>query len=71
METKLLSLTYYSNKYTPNKALEKVAEKGRTDLVEFFIEKGANDWNKGMEVAARGGHKELVDFFKKKRRFEL
>jgi hypothetical protein len=58
-----LILTYYSNKYTPNKAMEKVAEKGRIDLVDFFIEKGADDWNWGMRGAARGGHKELVDFF--------
>ena len=36
---------------------------GHKELVEFFIEKGANMWNRGMMYAAEGGHKELVDFF--------
>ena len=39
------------------------AECGHKELVEFFIEYGANDWNYGMYCAAQGGHKELVDFF--------
>ena len=36
---------------------------GHKDLVEFFISKGANDWNWGMRGAAEGGHQDLVDFF--------
>jgi len=36
---------------------------GHLELVEFFIEMGANDWNSGMTGAARGRHKELVKFF--------
>jgi hypothetical protein len=38
-------------------------EGGHKELVDFFIEKGANDWDDGMYGAAEGGHKELVDFF--------
>jgi hypothetical protein len=60
-----LALVYYSDKYTPNKAMEKLAEKGMKyiNLIDFFIEKGANNWNLGMCGAAEGGHKELIDFF--------
>jgi hypothetical protein len=60
-----LALVYYSDKYTPNKAMKKLAKKGvkYKNLIDFFIEKGANLWNMGMYGAARGGHKELVDFF--------
>ena len=36
---------------------------GHKDLVEYFISKGANDWNWGMDRAAQGGHKDLVEFF--------
>ncbi len=42
------------------------AEGGHKDFVEFFIKKGANNWNWGMGSAALGGHKDLVEFFKKK-----
>ncbi len=31
--------------------------------VDFFIEKGADNWNRGMGGAARGGQRDLVDFF--------
>jgi hypothetical protein len=58
-----LALVYYSNKYVPNEAMKKVAEKGDKDLVEFFIQKGAKNWNWGMGGAALGGHRDLVDFF--------
>lgn len=39
------------------------ARKGCKDLVEYFIKKGANNWNRGMEGAAEGGYRDLVDFF--------
>ena len=39
------------------------AFEGHKDLVDFFISKGANDWDWGMFSAAEGGHKDLVDFF--------
>ena len=42
------------------------AECGHKELVEFFIEYGANDWNYGMCISAQGGNKELVDLFIKK-----
>ena len=49
-----------------NKGMHGAAKGGHKDLVDFFIEKGANDWNSGMRGAANGGHKDLVDFFIKK-----
>ena len=36
---------------------------GHKDLVDFFIEKGANNWNGALRGASEGGHKYLVDFF--------
>ena len=39
---------------------------GHLHLIEFFISKGANDWDWGMAEAAFGGHKELIDFFQQK-----
>jgi len=39
------------------------AESGHRDLVDFFIAKGADDWNEGMRKAVIGGHRDLVDFF--------
>ena len=39
------------------------AEGGRKDLVEFFIKKGAKNWDWGMIGAAVGCHKKFVDFF--------
>lgn len=35
----------------------------RRDLVDYFIENGANNWNTAFEYAARSGHLDLVDFF--------
>jgi len=58
-----LALVYYLNVYGIYKALEKVAKKGDKDLVDFFIQKGAWNWNWGMFGAAEGGHRDLVEFF--------
>jgi len=60
-----LALVYYSNKYFPDKRLRKLSKGGmkNIDLIQFFIQKGANKWNWGMYGAARGGHKDLVQFF--------
>ena len=44
------------------------AEGGHQDLVDFFIQLGANDWNWGMYGASLGGHWALADFFTEKRR---
>ena len=41
---------------------------GHKDLVEFFISKGADNWNLGMQSAALGGHKDLIEFFQKMER---
>ncbi len=40
--------------------LNRSAKSGNISLVEYFIDKGANNWNWGMEGAA---HKDLVEFF--------
>ena len=50
----------------PNKGLEQAAKDGDLDLVYFFIEKGADEWDEGMRCAASGGHMDLVKFFKNK-----
>jgi hypothetical protein len=42
------------------------AEGGHKELVDFFIEKGADNWNLGMEGSIEGGHRELVNFFQNK-----
>jgi hypothetical protein len=34
-----------------------------THRAEFFVNKGADDWNWGMYGAAGGGHLDLVEFF--------
>ena len=39
---------------------------GHKDLVEFFVEKGADDWDWAMEHAIRKGHEDLQKFFIKK-----
>jgi hypothetical protein len=41
-----LALVYYSDKYIPNEAMGKLAEKGMKfiNFIDFFIEKGAKNW---------------------------
>jgi len=39
-------------------------EGGHLHLVEFFISKGASDWNRAMVFAAKGGQFHLVEFLK-------
>jgi hypothetical protein len=46
-----------------NKAMFYAAYGGCKNLVDYFISKGACDWNWGMRCAAEGGYKELVDYF--------
>ena len=36
---------------------------GNKDLVDFFIGKGANNWNVGIKIAVYGNCKELVELF--------
>jgi hypothetical protein len=60
-----LAIVYYLSlaKDDVNKAMEYAAEKGHRDFIDFFIFKGANNWDKGMYGAAKGGHIGLVHFF--------
>ena len=61
--TKLDELGY---KYDVNRSMKSASQGGYTDflaVVDFFIEKGADDWDSGMGGATKGGHKDLIDFF--------
>lgn len=42
------------------------AKGGHQDLVEFFIVKGANNWDWGIRFASRGGHRCMVKFLEAK-----
>ena len=46
-----------------DEAMYYAAEGGSLDLVKFFIDKGANNWDFGMYGAAQGGSLDLVKFF--------
>ena len=46
-----------------NEAMKYAAQGGSLDLVKFFIDKGAKNWDYGMEGAAQGGSLDLVKFF--------
>ena len=47
----------------PNDGRQQAAKDGDTDLIHFFIQKGAYLWDFGMRDAAQGGHTDLVHFF--------
>ena len=49
--------------YIYDQAMKYAAKGGYKDLVEFFIQKGADNWNYGMIGAAEGGSLDLVKFF--------
>jgi len=51
------------NEYSPNKGMKKATAIECKILIDFFISKGADDWNAGVSTAAREGNKSLVDFF--------
>jgi len=46
-----------------NWCLFRASHEGHKDLVQLFIDKGANYWNRALYGAARGGHKDLVQLF--------
>ena len=48
---------------TDNWCLNQAALAGHKDLVQLFINKGANDWNRALSCATRGGHEDLVHLF--------
>ena len=54
------------NRGRPDNGLVEAAGIDHMDLVGFFVEKGATDWDRGMQSAAKGGHAELVRFFAEK-----
>jgi hypothetical protein len=51
------------NHESSDRCLYKASKQGHKDLVQFFIDKGANDWNWALSGASLGGHKDLVEFF--------
>jgi hypothetical protein len=44
-------------------ALRAAAEGGNTDIIDYLIKLGADDWNYGLFGAVEGNHSHLVDFF--------
>ena len=46
-----------------NMLMAMAAEKGHKNIVDYFIGKGANNYNQALAFAIRGGHRELVDLF--------
>ncbi len=61
-----LKIVYYEDIYENLNKIIMILSKGgykNIDIINFFISKGASDWNMGMMGAAEGGHKDLVDFF--------
>jgi hypothetical protein len=43
--------------------LREASKNNNWNIVEFFIQKGADDWNRGMRSAAKGGHIHIVEYF--------
>ena len=46
-----------------NEGLRLAAKYNNPSLIEYYIGKGANNWDLGMEGAAQGGHKDLIEYF--------
>lgn len=46
-----------------NHGLQGAAEGGKMEVIEFFIEKGADFWIVAFGAACKGGHMEIVNFF--------
>lgn len=60
---KFIKEEYVDNGYLVNNAMGMASRVGYKDLVDFFISKGANNWEIGGLNAALGGKKDLVNFF--------
>ena len=43
-----------------NWGLKDASYGGHRELVDLFINKGANSWNGALEGASKGGHRELA-----------
>ena len=46
--------------YTPDRCATEVARKGHLDILNFLIEKGANNWDWMAYGAAKGGHLDIL-----------
>ena len=60
-------LIEYSRSKSADFCMAKSALYGYLDCVNFFISKGADDWNEGMIGASKGGHLSLVEYFMSKK----
>ena len=63
-KTFYLQIVYYTDKINNvDREMYYAAKGGHRDLVDFFIKKGAKDWNLGIYGATQGGHMDLINFF--------
>ena len=58
-----LQVVYFFDKYFLDKAMAEVVKIKEKDLIEFFISKGANNWNWGLFEAVRVKDRDLIEFF--------
>ena len=49
-----------------NNSFYEACKLGNWKLVDFLIEKGAQNWNLGLECASCRGHQDLEEFFQQK-----
>lgn len=42
------------------------AENGHWDIVNFFVKKGASDWDSGFKASRRGKNEKIMNFFRRK-----
>ena len=56
----------YTSSKPLNGCLYEASKEGHRELVEFFIAKGATDWDEALCYASKGGHRDLVEFFEEK-----
>ena len=54
---------YFGEEYDWNYALHEAFYSGNSKLIEYFLERGANDYDTALRVAAKANNKEYVDFF--------
>lgn len=59
----IIMLDELGYKFNVNISMKNAAFRGHKNLVEFFIGKGADDYNGAIGYAAKGGHKDLIEFF--------
>lgn len=56
-------LSQKENQFILNKGLEGATEDNNIELIEFFINKGANSFNESLNIASIQGNINLIEFF--------